>query len=55
MEDKIGTLEAGKYADIAVIDKDLFSLPPEAILDSNVILTVMNGNVVYDAAAGGKE
>lgn len=49
MEDKIGTLEAGKYADITVLDKNLFIRPTEEILNTQVVLTIMNGNVVFDA------
>ena len=55
MEDKIGTLEAGKYADIAVLDRNLFQRPAEEILDTQVVLTVMNGNIVFDKEASDHE
>lgn len=47
MENKLGTIEPGKYADLAVIDKNLFQVPVEEILNSRVIMTMMNGNIVY--------
>jgi hypothetical protein len=49
MEDKLGTLEAGKYADIAVFDRDLTD--PEALKckEGNVVMTIMNGNIVYES------
>ncbi|MCD8082719.1 MAG: amidohydrolase [Clostridiales bacterium] len=50
MEEKLGTLEAGKYADIAVIDRNLLTIPEEEIPESEVICTVMNGRVVFDAS-----
>ena len=48
MEDKVGTLEAGKYADIAVIDKNLFAIPPEEIKNCRNICTVFGGEIVYE-------
>ena len=48
MEDKIGTLVTGKYADITVINKNLFAIAEEEILNAEVILTIMNGNIVYE-------
>lgn len=45
---KIGTLEENKYADIIILDSNLFSIPEEAILETKVLMTIMNGSVVYD-------
>lgn len=47
MEDKLGTLEAGKLADVIVLDRDLFMAETEEILEAKVKLTVMDGKVVY--------
>lgn len=47
-EDEVGTLEPGKIADVIVLSRDLFSEEPSAILDTEVELTVFNGNVVYE-------
>jgi predicted amidohydrolase YtcJ len=49
MEDKVGTLEEGKYADIIVVDRNLFKVPAEEIKDSRVVCTVFDGRVVYEA------
>ena len=50
MEDKIGSLEVGKKADIIVIDRDIFSLTPDEIWDTKVLSTMVNGKVVYLAS-----
>ena len=50
MEDKLGTLECGKYADIVVLDKNLFSLDdPWQILETKPCLTVSNGRIVFES------
>jgi predicted amidohydrolase YtcJ len=43
-----GLLEAGKYADIAVFSQNMFGLAPEAILETETVLTVVDGKIVYD-------
>ena len=50
LEDKIGTLEVGKKADIAIWDQDLYSMPGEQIKDLKCLMTLFNGEVVYTAA-----
>ena len=42
-----GSLEVGKLADIAVLDRDLFSIAPDAIRDVKVDLTIVDGVVRY--------
>ncbi len=44
---ELGSLEPGKLADIIVLDRNLFSAPKDEIKDAKVLLTVMDGNVVY--------
>ena len=44
----LGTLEAGKLADLTVLDRDLFTVPPEEIRDIPVALTMVGGRVTYD-------
>jgi len=46
-EDELGTLEAGKHADIVVLDRNLTLCHPDEILDARVRMTVMDGKVVY--------
>ena len=43
-----GTLEAGKLADIAVIDTDLLSANPDEIREAQADLTVLGGDLVHD-------
>ncbi|WP_336469852.1 amidohydrolase [Bacillus massiliigorillae] len=47
-EKELGTLEAGKLADIIVLDRNLFEVPEKEILDAKVGLTIMNGNIVFE-------
>ncbi|MFN8579518.1 MAG: amidohydrolase [Gemmatimonadaceae bacterium] len=45
-----GSLTAGKLADLVVIDRDLFKIPPAQIKDAKVLLTMVGGKIVYRAA-----
>lgn len=45
-ESRKGTLAAGKLADLVVIDRDLFNIPPEEIRNAKVVTTVVGGKVV---------
>jgi predicted amidohydrolase YtcJ len=47
-----GTLEAGKLADFALIDRDLTRVPAETIREARVLLTVVGGRVVFEGGAG---
>lgn len=42
-----GTLASGKWADITVLDQDLFALPPARIGTAHVAMTVVGGRIVY--------
>lgn len=42
-----GSIEAGKLADLVVLDQDLFRIPPEKIIDVQVRMTVFNGDILY--------
>ncbi|HYE69817.1 MAG TPA: amidohydrolase family protein, partial [Anaerovoracaceae bacterium] len=46
-ENELGTLEAGKLADIVVLSKNIFAGSNEEILNTCVKLTVMDGQIVY--------
>jgi predicted amidohydrolase YtcJ len=50
-EADVGTLEAGKFADFIVLDRDPFAIPPAAIADIKVRRTVVGGRTVYTDAA----
>lgn len=45
-ESRKGTLAAGKLADLVVIDRDLFNIPPEEIRNAKVLATVVGGKLV---------
>lgn len=46
--DKVGTLEEGKLADVIVLDKNLFEAKGQEILDTKAILTVLDGRIVHE-------
>jgi predicted amidohydrolase YtcJ len=48
-EQRTGTLAAGKLADLVVLSDDIVALPPERILKTRVLLTVMGGRDTYRA------
>jgi len=49
LENKIGSLEVGKRADIAVWDRDLYSVPTDQIENMKCLMTLLDGEVVYRA------
>jgi predicted amidohydrolase YtcJ len=46
-EDRLGSIEPGKYADLVVIDGDLFDTPHEEIPSLPIWLTMIGGNIVF--------
>jgi len=50
LENRIGSIEVGKDADIAVWDRDLYSVPSSALKDLKCQMTLLRGRVVYEAA-----
>jgi len=47
MEDKIGSIEVGKRADLIVLNKNIFEIPSDDIHNVKVKLTMVDGEVVY--------
>ncbi len=47
MEDKVGTLEQGKLADIAVLSDDPFTVPADKLPDIRSVLTLLGGEAVH--------
>jgi len=47
MEDKIGSLEEGKYADLVVLEKNLFDVDPDGIAEVKVLATMMDGKFTH--------
>ncbi|GAA2078809.1 amidohydrolase [Streptomyces albiaxialis] len=50
-ERESGTLETGKYADLAVLPDDPTAVPTEALREMRVEATVVGGRVAYEAGA----
>ena len=44
-----GSIEVGKYADLTVLDRDLFALPAEELHTARVTLTLLAGTPVHEA------
>ena len=49
MDKDTGSIEVGKYADLVVLNQNLFDVPPERISDTTVVQTILGGKVVYSA------
>lgn len=52
-EDLKGTLTPGKLADVTVLSKNILAIPEEEIPTTRVVMTIVGGEVVYRAGAGG--
>jgi len=48
MEDRIGTIEPGKLADLAVLDRDYFTVPDADLARIRSVLTIVGGRVVHE-------
>ena len=46
-ENVTGSVEVGKFADLVVLDRNLFDIEPEQISDTQVVLTLFDGKPVY--------
>ena len=44
-EDKLGSLEEGKWADLVVIDRDYFTIPVDEILKIRPLMTMVGGDI----------
>jgi predicted amidohydrolase YtcJ len=50
-----GSLEAGKRADLVVLDRDIFTIDPETINQTKVLATYLDGRLVHSASPGNAE
>ena len=46
-DDRTGSIEVGKLADLIVLDRNLFAIPPGQISDTKVLLTVFGGTPIF--------
>lgn len=51
MEHDVGSIEVGKFADLIVLERNLFETPSHDIHKTEVVMTVMNGKVRHDKTA----
>ena len=47
MENRIGSIETGKLADLMILDKNPFDIPSEQLSSINVLMTMFNGKVIH--------
>lgn len=43
-----GSIEKGKLADLVVLSRNIFEIPPEEIKNVEVLMTIFNGRIVYE-------
>lgn len=51
MEEKIGSIEPARLADLAVLDRDYFGVPDAQIKQIRSVLTIVNGKIVHNTGA----
>lgn len=49
LDELTGTIEAGKYADLVILEQDLFEVAPINISSVRILQTIFRGEVVYEA------
>jgi len=47
--DHLGSISPGKYADLIVLDKNIYLIDPREIPDTRVVLTMFDGRIVFSA------
>ncbi|WP_421762724.1 amidohydrolase [Ekhidna sp.] len=48
-EDRKGSIEVGKWADLTIFDQDIMTIPEDDILETKVSMTIIGGEIVYEA------
>jgi predicted amidohydrolase YtcJ len=46
-EKEKGSIAPGKWADLAVMEKDLFQIPQKEILKTAVVMTILAGKIIF--------
>lgn len=49
LDDRVGSVEAGKLADLIVLDRNIFDIDPHEIHGATVTMTMMNGRIRHQA------
>lgn len=47
-EDIKGSIQVGKLADFTIFDKDIMTIDESEILNTKVVMTIFDGEVVYE-------
>lgn len=47
LENVVGSLKSKKFADLIVLDQDIFQIDPHQIVKTQVLLTLFEGKIVY--------
>jgi predicted amidohydrolase YtcJ len=50
-EDRLGTIEVGKLADLAVLNQDYFTVKDEDLKKIRSVMTVVGGRIGHEAGA----
>lgn len=53
-ENEVGSIEPGKYADLAILSDDIMTIPEDAIPDVAVEATLLGGEIIHDAGVFGE-
>jgi hypothetical protein len=48
-QNELGSIEKGKAADMVVLNRDLFEVDRDSIIDTEVVYTIFAGEIVHDA------
>jgi predicted amidohydrolase YtcJ len=48
MEDLVGSIEVGKLADFTIFSSNIMEIPENEILESEVVMTILDGKIVYE-------
>jgi predicted amidohydrolase YtcJ len=43
-----GSIEVGKLADLVVLSQDILSVPDDAVMKTEVLVTILDGRVLYE-------
>ncbi|MCI0397466.1 MAG: amidohydrolase [Chloroflexi bacterium] len=46
-EQRMGSITSGKLADLTILDRDIFAIPPDELLEVNVAGTIVGGRFMY--------